>query len=175
MTEHASEHDADTGTRRRQCPWCHSRDVELVRAMGFNGVRKHQKIESPGYLYWADALGLLVWEEIPWCRGGLGGERYKKQARDMLRAMIDQHRNHPSVILWGLQNESEIDGGGAPVYRAWLQDMKDAVKAVDLQNRPVTWASSCRWKKCRWCRSVPSRWQGRTPNRSSWPPRCWNR
>ena len=33
--------------------------------MGFNGVRKHQKIEDPRYLYWADKLGLLVWEEMP--------------------------------------------------------------------------------------------------------------
>ncbi len=33
--------------------------------MGFNGVRKHQKIEDPRYLYWADTLGLLVWEEMP--------------------------------------------------------------------------------------------------------------
>ena len=41
------------------------RDVELAKAMGFNGVRKHQKIEDPRYLYWADVLGLLVWEEMP--------------------------------------------------------------------------------------------------------------
>lgn len=41
------------------------RDVELAKAMGFNGVRKHQKIEDPRYLYWADRLGLLVWEECP--------------------------------------------------------------------------------------------------------------
>ena len=41
------------------------KDVELAKAMGFNGVRKHQKIEDPRYLYWADKLGLLVWEEMP--------------------------------------------------------------------------------------------------------------
>ena len=41
------------------------RDVELAKAMGFNGVRKHQKIEDPRYLYWCDRLGLLVWEEMP--------------------------------------------------------------------------------------------------------------
>ena len=41
------------------------RDVELAKAMGFNGVRKHQKIEDPRYLYWADQLGLLVWSEMP--------------------------------------------------------------------------------------------------------------
>lgn len=41
------------------------RDIELFKAAGFNGVRKHQKIEDPGFLYWADVLGLLVWEEMP--------------------------------------------------------------------------------------------------------------
>src|SRR5690606_22135711 len=40
-------------------------DVELTKALGFNGARKHQKIEDPRYLYWADRLGLLVWEEMP--------------------------------------------------------------------------------------------------------------
>ena len=39
-------------------------DVELTKAMGFNGVRKHQKVEEPRYLYWADHLGLLVWGEM---------------------------------------------------------------------------------------------------------------
>ncbi|RYZ89129.1 MAG: glycoside hydrolase family 2, partial [Proteobacteria bacterium] len=41
------------------------KDIELVKAAGFNGVRKHQKIESPDFLYWADRMGLLVWEEMP--------------------------------------------------------------------------------------------------------------
>jgi beta-galactosidase/beta-glucuronidase len=41
------------------------RDILLVKALGFNGVRKHQKIEDPRFLYWADHLGLLVWEEMP--------------------------------------------------------------------------------------------------------------
>ena len=41
------------------------KDIGLVKQMGFNGVRKHQKIESSRFLYWADRLGLLVWEEMP--------------------------------------------------------------------------------------------------------------
>src|SRR6187399_2483281 len=40
-------------------------DVVLARSMGFNGVRKHQKLEDPRYLFWADTLGLLVWGEMP--------------------------------------------------------------------------------------------------------------
>jgi beta-glucuronidase len=52
--------------------------------------------------------------------------------------------NDPSVILWSLQNESTI-GSDPTAYRNWLADMKQAVKSVDLQNRPVTWASSSSW------------------------------
>ena len=40
------------------------KDVELTKEMGFNGARKHQKVEDPRYLYWADKLGLLVWGEM---------------------------------------------------------------------------------------------------------------
>ena len=40
------------------------RDVELTREMGFNGARKHQKVEDPRWLFWADTLGLLVWGEM---------------------------------------------------------------------------------------------------------------
>ena len=41
------------------------RDVELIKELGFNGVRKHQKVEDPRFLYWADRLGVLVWGEMP--------------------------------------------------------------------------------------------------------------
>ena len=41
------------------------RDILLTKELGFNGARKHQKIEDPRYYYWADRLGLLVWGEMP--------------------------------------------------------------------------------------------------------------
>lgn len=41
------------------------RDIESVKRMGFNGVRKHQKVEDPRFLYHADRMGLLVWGECP--------------------------------------------------------------------------------------------------------------
>lgn len=40
-------------------------DVELTLALGFNLARKHQKIEDPRYMYWADKLGLMIWAEMP--------------------------------------------------------------------------------------------------------------
>ena len=39
-------------------------EVELIKALGFNACRIHQKVEDPRFLYWADHLGLLVWGEM---------------------------------------------------------------------------------------------------------------
>jgi hypothetical protein len=80
------------------------RDVELAKAMGFNGVRKHQKIESPRYLYWADRLGLLVWEEMP------SSYRFTRTAiKRMVREWgeaIERDFSHPCIITWVPFNES---------------------------------------------------------------------
>jgi beta-galactosidase/beta-glucuronidase len=40
------------------------RDIELAKELGFNGARKHQKVEDPRWHYWADRLGFLVWGEM---------------------------------------------------------------------------------------------------------------
>ena len=80
------------------------RDVELAKAMGFNGVRKHQKIESPRYLYWADRLGLLVWEEMP------SSYRFTRTAiKRMIREWseaLERDYSHPCIITWVPFNES---------------------------------------------------------------------
>jgi hypothetical protein len=80
------------------------RDVELAKAMGFNGVRKHQKIEDPRYLYWADQLGLLVWEEMP------SAYRFTKLSiRRLTRewmAVLHRDYSHPCIIAWVPFNES---------------------------------------------------------------------
>jgi beta-galactosidase/beta-glucuronidase len=76
------------------------KDVELAKAMGFNGVRKHQKIEDPRYLYWADKLGLLVWEEMP------SAYRFNLQAVTRLMRewieVIERDYSHPCVTMCGL-------------------------------------------------------------------------
>ena len=80
------------------------RDVELAKAMGFNGVRKHQKIEDPRYLYWADKLGLMVWEEMPsayrFTRSAI-----KRTVREWTE-VIERDYSHPCVIVWVTFNES---------------------------------------------------------------------
>jgi beta-galactosidase/beta-glucuronidase len=80
------------------------KDVELVKTMGFNGVRKHQKIEDPRYLYWADKLGLLVWEEMP------SAYRFTRTAiKRTVREwgeVIERDYSHPCVFVWVPFNES---------------------------------------------------------------------
>lgn len=77
------------------------REMLQIKDMGANFIRLGHYQQSDLVLNLCDSLGIIVWEEIPWCRGGLGGNRYKAQARQMLTNMISQHRHHPSVILWG--------------------------------------------------------------------------
>jgi beta-galactosidase/beta-glucuronidase len=79
-------------------------DVELAKALGFNGVRKHQKAECPRYLYWADRLGLLVWSEMPsaYSFSSAAAVRLVREWSEV----IERDRNHPSVVVWVPLNES---------------------------------------------------------------------
>jgi len=80
------------------------KDILLTKGMGFNGVRKHQKIEAPRYLYWADRLGLLVWEEMP--------SAYRFNRRSVTRLteqwleVLRRDRSHPCIMAWVPFNES---------------------------------------------------------------------
>ena len=80
------------------------RDVELTLALGYNGARKHQKLEDPRYYYWADRLGLLVWGEIP----GAYDFSFETVRRlsDTLADFIDRDFNHTGIICWVPLNES---------------------------------------------------------------------
>ncbi|AEI40802.1 glycoside hydrolase family 2 protein [Paenibacillus mucilaginosus] len=79
-------------------------DVELTKAMGFNGARKHQKLEDPRYLYWCDRLGLLVWSEA--ANAYEYSEEYVHRfTREWLES-VERDYNHPSIVAWVPLNES---------------------------------------------------------------------
>ena len=112
------------------------RDVELAKAMGFNGVRKHQKIESPRFLYWADILGLLVWEEMP------SAYRFTKTSVERLARewsdAISRDSSHPSIVAWVPFNESwgVPDLPDSPTQRHYVQALYHLTKTLD-PTRPV--------------------------------------
>jgi len=112
------------------------RDVELQKAMGFNGARKHQKIESPRYLYWADTLGLLVWEEMP------SAYRFTRTSIERLTRewteVIARDVSHPCIIAWVPFNESwgVPDLPDSPAQRHYVQALYHLTKTLD-PSRPV--------------------------------------
>ena len=79
-------------------------DILRAKAMGFNGCRKHEKLEDPRFLYWADKLGFLVWE------GMASFISYTPSAAAQFikewEEVIHRDYNHPSIIVWGMLNES---------------------------------------------------------------------
>ncbi len=111
-------------------------DVELARAMGFNGVRKHQKVEDPRYLYWADHLGLLVWEEMP------SAYRYNRRSIERLTEewvqVIERDASHPCIVAWVPFNESwgVPDLPDSPAQRHYVRALYHLTKTLD-PSRPV--------------------------------------
>jgi beta-galactosidase/beta-glucuronidase len=112
------------------------RDVELARSMGFNGVRKHQKIEVPRYLYWADRLGLLVWEEMP------SAYRYTRSSIELVTQqwmeVMARDVSHPSIVAWVPFNESwgVPNLPDSPAQRHYVQALYHLTKTLD-PSRPV--------------------------------------
>jgi beta-galactosidase/beta-glucuronidase len=80
------------------------KDIELSKEMGFNGCRKHQKVEDPLFLYWADQLGFLVWGECA------SSPSYSEDAVARLTnewiEIINRDYNHPCIVTWVPLNES---------------------------------------------------------------------
>jgi beta-galactosidase/beta-glucuronidase len=112
------------------------RDVELTKAMGFNGVRKHQKIEDPRYLYWADRLGLLVWVDMP------SAYRFTGASVNRLvtewREVLERDYSHPCIAAWVPLNESwgVPNLPDNPAERHYVQALYHLTRTLD-QTRPV--------------------------------------
>ena len=79
-------------------------DIRMTKEMGFNGARKHQKLEDPRFLYWADKMGFLVSSEM--ANAYLFDDGYVERfTREWMEAM-ERDYNHPSIVIWVPINES---------------------------------------------------------------------
>ncbi len=79
-------------------------DIRMTKEMGFNGARKHQKVEDPRYLYWADKMGFLVSGET--ANAYLFDEEYAARFTREWIEIVERDYNHPSIIMWVPINES---------------------------------------------------------------------
>ncbi len=121
------------------------RDMEIIKEMGANFVRTSHYIQDKSILEAADELGLLVWEEIPnikiydYTPGPMtetGDSRYTRKYLDnclvALEEMIRRDRNHPSIIVWGIADDST----GIP-YIEDLQEINNKAHQLD----PTRWTA----------------------------------
>lgn len=79
-------------------------DIDKIQAMGYNGLRKHQKTEDERFLYWCDVKGMLVWSEMPstyWF-----SDKAVTQFTEEWLEIVKQNYNHTCIITWTPLNES---------------------------------------------------------------------
>lgn len=110
-------------------------DIKMMIEMGFNGARKHQKVEDPRFLYWADKMGFLVSSEM--ANAYLYDEDYAARfTREWIEA-VERDVNHPSIVMWIPINESwGVSDMSDPRQAAHLKALYQLTKSLDA-TRPV--------------------------------------
>ena len=112
------------------------KDMEMIKGMGANFVRLAHYPQAPAVYKACDELGLLVWDELPWCRGGVGGPQWQETTKDLLKEQILQNMNHPSIIFHSLGNESywlpDVPGGDNPdSLRSFTKQLNSIAHTLD--------------------------------------------
>jgi len=107
------------------------REVELAKELGFNGLRIHQKVEDPRFLYWCDRLGLVVWGEIANAYV-FSQTAVARLTREWLEA-LERDYNHPCIVAWVPLNESwgVPNLAGDPAQRTYVQGLYYLTKTLD--------------------------------------------
>lgn len=111
-------------------------DLLQEKALGFNAVRKHIKVERLRWYYWADKLGLLVWQDMPSCNSYTGTPNPPAvdpvQFQAELTAMVTNHWNSPAIIMWDIFNEAQGQAGsGNGVGQASTASLVQLVNTLD--------------------------------------------
>ena len=111
-------------------------DMEAIKALGANFLRLGHYSHDPVVYDAADRLGIILYDEVPWNRGGVGGTEWRENTQALTREMIAQNYNRASVFLWSLGNEMywlpDQEGGGDKARVAEeLQLLHDIAKEMD--------------------------------------------
>ncbi|MCB9153909.1 MAG: glycoside hydrolase family 2 [Caldilineae bacterium] len=116
--------------------------AQAAKALGFNCLRIHIKVEDPRYYDVADRLGLLVWTEIP--NWALLTDDSAERARQTFHGMVERDGHHPSIIAWTLINENwGTDLSRNAMHRRWLADFYRDAKQIDPTRLVVDNSACC--------------------------------
>lgn len=118
-------------------------DILLAKKMGFNGCRKHQKVEDPLFLYWADKLGYLVWGEMAnaYEFSNQYVDRFDQEWKEAVRRDI----NHPCIVAWTPINETwgYKNLANSPEEQNHIKALYHTTKTLD-PTRPIN--DNCGWE-----------------------------
>ncbi|WP_037570157.1 glycoside hydrolase family 2 [Phaeacidiphilus oryzae] len=101
-------------------------DLQADKELGFNTVRKHIKVEPARWYYWADRLGLMVWQDMPSRNAAPASAADDAEFDKEVHEIVDQHLSSPSIVMWNMMNE----GWGEQSKEA-TGALADSVKAQD--------------------------------------------
>jgi hypothetical protein len=110
-------------------------DISVAKALGFNVIRKYQKIEPERWYFLCDRLGILVWQDMP--SGDNRQSASQRQFRTELQWMIQSRSHHPSIIAWTIFNE----GAGQHNVAEYI-DLVRRLDPVRLINGTSGWMDS---------------------------------
>jgi len=153
--DHAGVGQAMSDTQVRE-------EFRLMKEMGVNFIRLGHYQQAEIVLDLCDSLGILVWEEIPWCRAGADTEGQREEARAALDNLIAQHFNHPSIIIWGLGNEHDWKGEREKLdtvgIRVLMQELQGQAHMRDASRKTAI-------RRCNFAKDIvdvysPSIWAG---------------
>lgn len=127
-------------------------EMRMIREMGANFIRLGHYQQDRQVLQLCDELGILVWEEVPWCRAGVGNAAFHDNAHQFLTHMIEQHYNHPSVVFWGLGNEDDWPGEypsmDQDAIRSFMTELRDHAHQLDGSRLTS-------FRRCDFARDIP--------------------
>lgn len=135
-------HEEHAGMGAAMSNELHYADMQSIKDMGANFVRLAHYPQDPEVYKACDELGLLVWDELPWCRGGLGNDVWQNNSKRLLKEQIYQNMHHTSIITWSMGNEmywdEDFEGGGAiEPLKVFLKELCDISKSID-PTRPTS-------------------------------------
>ncbi len=129
-----NRHESMPGFGNALPTWLHEEDARLMRAAGLNFVRLSHYPQSPAFLDACDRLGLLVYAELATWKSVTARWGWMEAAVRQWGRMIARDRHHPSVVIWGMGNESRS-------RRAYMR-LAAVARELDPEQRPVTYAEN---------------------------------
>lgn len=114
----------------------HRADIKMIKEMGANFIRLAHYPQAAEVYRACDEMGILLWDENPWCRGGVGPRQWQVNTKNIFSEMIKQNYNHPSIILWSIGNECDwlpdFAGGDNPdSLKAFAETLNGIAKELD--------------------------------------------